>query len=173
MNASTSQEDTPLNEVLWVVRMLQSLRCRFWLEGGWGVDALVGRQTRAHRDVDIDVDAGCVEALLEVLTTAGYAVESDWLPNRVELVAAGRGRVDVHPLVLDDHGRARQAALDGGWHEFPPDFGTEGRLGDATVPCVSVEAQRLFRTGYEPRDVDRHDLAELDRLERSSGNCSR
>jgi hypothetical protein len=33
------------------------------------------------------------------------------------------------------------------------------------VPCVSAQAQRVFRTGYEPRSVDVHDLTMLDELE--------
>ena len=41
-----------------VLDMLEQFGIRYWLDGGWGVDALVGRQTREHRDVDIDFDAG-------------------------------------------------------------------------------------------------------------------
>ena len=40
-----------LDQVLAVMDIVRSLGCRFWLEGGWGVDALVGHQTRPHRDV--------------------------------------------------------------------------------------------------------------------------
>ena len=40
----------------------------------------------------------------------------------------------------------------------------DGSLGGVAVPCVSVEAQRVFRTGYDLRTVDRLDLAQLDRL---------
>jgi lincosamide nucleotidyltransferase A/C/D/E len=39
-----------------------------------------------------------------------------------------------------------------------------GSLGGVAVPCVSAAAQRVFRTGYELREVDRLDLAVLDRL---------
>ena len=39
-----------------------------------------------------------------------------------------------------------------------------GSLTGVPVPCVSVTAQRLFNTGYELRDIDRHDLAVLDEL---------
>ncbi len=46
--------ETGLSEVLDVLAALSALGCRFWLEGGSGVDALVGRQTRAHRDLDVD-----------------------------------------------------------------------------------------------------------------------
>lgn len=132
--------------------------------GGWGVDALVGLQTRAHRDVDVDIDAACEEAALRALGDVGYVVETDWRPNRVELVAPGRGWVDLHPLLLGEDGSARQAALGGGFHVFPSSFFTVGSLQRMPVPCVSVEAQRLFRTGYDPRDVDLHDLAQLDAL---------
>jgi len=151
-------------EQLLVVR---SVGCRFWLEGGWGVDALAGRQTRSHRDVDVDVDIDCdfEHEVLRALEDLGYVIETDWRPNRVELVAPGRGWVDVHPLVIDTHGSARQAALGGGWHDFPASYFTVGHLGDVSVPCFSVEAQRLFHSGYELRDIDKHDLAVIDRLE--------
>lgn len=154
-----------LEQLLTVLAAVRSVGCRFWLEGGWGVDALTGAQTRPHRDVDLDIDAQFEGQVLTALHDLDYAIETDWRPNRVELFAAGKGWVDVHPLVLDDRGNARQAALDGGWHEFPRRFFTVGRLGDVPVPCFTVEAQRLFHTGYELRDTDRHDLAVLDRLE--------
>lgn len=151
-------------EVRAVLDALTDLECRFWLEGGWGVDALVGHQTRAHRDVDIDVDAASEPAVLQVLAGLGYVIETDWRPNRVELVAPGHGWVDLHPLLLDEDGSARQAALDGGFHAFPSSFFTVGSIQGTPVPCVSVDAQRLFRTGYELRDVDLHDLAQLETL---------
>jgi lincosamide nucleotidyltransferase A/C/D/E len=154
----------PLAEVLRVLDAVRSTGCRFWLEGGWGVDALVGRETRPHRDVDVDFDADYEHAVLEVLTGLGYSIETDWRPNRVELSAPGSRWVDLHPLVIDANGDARQAGLDGGWHEFPRSWFTSGSLGGVTVPCVSVEAQRHFRTGYELRTVDLLDLAQLDRL---------
>lgn len=157
-------EGMTLAEVLRVLSALIAAGCRFWLEGGWGVDALVGRQTRVHRDVDVDIDAACEEAALAVLGRLGYTVETDWRPNRVELVAAGRGWVDLHPLRIEDDGSARQAALGGGFHDFPGTFFTVGSLDGVPVPCVSARAQRLFRTGYEPRAVDTHDLALLDAL---------
>ena len=153
-----------VEEALAVQDTVRSVGCRFWLEGGWGIDALAGRQTRPHRDVDLDVDAAHEQQVLDALHERGYVIETDWRPNRVELGAPGRGWVDLHPLVIDGNGNARQAALGGGWHEFPRSFFTLGRIGGISVPCVSIEAQRLFHTGYELRDVDRHDLEVLNQL---------
>ncbi len=153
-----------MTEILEVLDAVRSTGCRFWLEGGWGVDALVGRQTRPHRDVDVDFDAAYEHEVLQVLSLLGYSIETDWRPNRVELSASGSRWVDLHPLVIDDNGDARQAALEGGWHEFHRSWFTTGRLVGVTVPCVSVEAQRVFRTDYELRSIDRLDLAQLDLL---------
>ena len=153
-----------LNDVMDVLRVVRAVGCRFWLEGGWGIDALVGHQTRPHRDVDLDFDADFEDDLLVALAELGYVVETDWRPNRVELAATGNRWVDLHPLVIDTEGNARQAASGGGWHEFDKSLFTTGSLGGEPVPCVSVEGQRLFHSGYELRAVDLLDLAQLDRL---------
>jgi lincosamide nucleotidyltransferase A/C/D/E len=151
-------------QVLEVLDSVRATGCRCWLEGGWGVDALVGRQTRPHRDVDVDFDADHEAEVLQALARLGYVVETDWRPTRVELAAPGDRWVDLHPLVIEENGDARQAALAGGWHQFRRSWFTAGVVGDVSVPCVSVEAQRLFHSGYDLRPVDVHDLAQLDRL---------
>jgi lincosamide nucleotidyltransferase A/C/D/E len=155
-----------LAEVLVVLQALDIVGCRHWLEGGWGVDALVGRQTRPHRDLDVDFDAAYEAEALAALQELGYVVETDWRPNRVELVAPARGWIDLHPLLLDEDGSARQAALDEGYHRFDRSWFTVGELGGRPVPCVTAQAQRLFREGYEHRPVDRHDLDLLEELDR-------
>ena len=53
--------------------------------GGWGVDALAGRQTRPHADLDLAVEAGHLAGMLAVLGEAGFAVAVDRLPVRVAL----------------------------------------------------------------------------------------
>jgi lincosamide nucleotidyltransferase A/C/D/E len=160
----TDEAGMSLARMLAVLDAVRSVGCPFWVEGGWGIDALVGEQTRPHRDVDLDIDGSYEEQVLAALGDLGYVVETDWRPNRVELVAPGQGWVDVHPLVVDKDGSARQAALGGGWHKFPPTYFTVGKIGAAVVPCVSEEAQRLFHSGYELRPIDSLDLAVLDTL---------
>jgi hypothetical protein len=39
-----------LAKVLAVLDAIRSVGCRFWIEGGWGIDALVDQQTGPHRD---------------------------------------------------------------------------------------------------------------------------
>lgn len=39
--------------VLSVLSLLQKARAAVWVGGGWGIDALIGEQTRDHRDLDL------------------------------------------------------------------------------------------------------------------------
>jgi len=43
-----------------------------WIGGGWGVDALVGHQTRAHNDIDIYIQKKDEIAFVELLISNGY-----------------------------------------------------------------------------------------------------
>lgn len=150
-----------IGEVLDVLAALRRAGCRVWVEGGWGVDALVGHQTRPHRDLDLAFDASQEEALLAVLGGMGYAPGEDWRPVRLELLAPGRGRVDIHPLVFDATGDGVQAGWDGASYRYPRDGFGEGALAGRPVPCLTVDQLAAFHAGYEPRDVDRHDLTIL------------
>ena len=38
-----------------------------WIDGGWGVDALLGDQTRPHKDLDIAVQQKDVEKMRSIL----------------------------------------------------------------------------------------------------------
>ncbi len=153
-----------LSEVMAVLTDLRGASCDFWVAGGWGVDALVGQQTRPHRDLDLAVDAEHETAAVDALGLLGYTVETDWRPVRVEFVASGRGWVDVHPVVFDRMGHGRQADVSGGNFDYPPEGFTEGTLGGSVVPCLSREQQVRFHCGYEPRPVDVHDLQMLESL---------
>ena len=162
MSRGAPSSGTPLEEVLAVLDALRAAGRRAWVGGGWGVDALVGRQTRPHRDLDLAVDADDVEPVLDLLASRGYAVETDWLPVRVELAAPGAGRVDVHPVSFDAAGHGRQADRHGGWFDYPPHAFRVGSLSGVAVPCLSPGQQLRFHRGYELRDADLHDLRLLE-----------
>ena len=45
------------NDVIDLYTNLETLGIKVWVDGGWGVDALLGKQTRFHEDLDIAVEA--------------------------------------------------------------------------------------------------------------------
>ena len=161
---SSDSRRTDISEVLGVLTDLTEADCSVWVAGGWGVDALVGRQTREHRDLDLAVDATEQTAVVAVLQRRGYRVQTDWRPVRVELSSDSRGWVDLHPVIFDAAGHGRQAAVGGGHFDYPLDAFGAGTLGGLQVACLSRAQQLRFHQGYQLRAVDRHDLALLAEL---------
>jgi lincosamide nucleotidyltransferase A/C/D/E len=78
-----------LEEIFAVLDALTAKGVNSWVCGGFGVAVLAGRVTREHRDLDLLMDAADLADVLECLRVRGYAVETDWLPVRVELVRGG------------------------------------------------------------------------------------
>jgi lincosamide nucleotidyltransferase A/C/D/E len=138
---------------------------RHWEAGGWGIDALAGEEIRAHRDLDLAVDADGFDDCLAVLSELGYRVETDGLPLRIEVAADGDRWVDVHPVRLGDDGVGLQGELTGTHFVYSSDAFTSGRISDRTVGCLSGEQQRLFHAEYELRAEDLHDLRVLNALD--------
>ncbi|MBQ6808941.1 MAG: aminoglycoside adenylyltransferase [Firmicutes bacterium] len=150
--------------LLQVLDLLDASGIRYWLDGGWGVDALFGQQSREHRDVDIDFDAVYTEKLLQLLQEQGYRLETDWLPVRAELHHPQLGYLDIHPFVLEEAGKAKQADLEGGWYLFEADYFGAADFAGREIPCISPKGQKIFHSGYELREKDRHDLQLIEKL---------
>jgi lincosamide nucleotidyltransferase A/C/D/E len=134
--------------------------------GGWGVDVLVGVETRPHRDLDLALDAVGYDACMATLSRLGYVVETDWLPVRIEVAASGDRWVDVHPIRFDVDGPGMQGDPDGTHFLYPRTAFAVGQLGSRSVPCLSIEQQELFHSSYELRPQDEHDLRQLATLRR-------
>ncbi|MFJ6571872.1 nucleotidyltransferase domain-containing protein [Streptomyces sp. NPDC091292] len=150
------------DDVLAVLALLHDAGAEVWIGGGWGIDALVGRATRPHRDLDLVHRAEQEPDLLAALGAAGFTETVDWRPVRFVL-ADGRGReLDLHPLEFAPDGSAVQTSMDPE-HPFtyPASCFSTGTIQGATVPCLSAEQQVRFHQGYEPAERDLHDMALL------------
>lgn len=148
-------------DVISFLTLLEREGFVYWISGGWGVDALLGRQTRAHQDLDIAVDKRQLHALIGCLHEQGYRVTIDWFPVRLEMTSREGLRVDLHPLEIAADGSARQAGLDNTWFDYPAENFTTGRIGEKDVPCIDKALQITFHEGYPPREIDLQDLATL------------
>lgn len=158
------KEQTTKADLLTVIDMLESQSITYWLDGGWGVDILAGKQTRAHRDIDIDFDAQHTELLLDILSKHGYEIDTDQRPARIELYSNKLGYLDIHPFVLNADGTSKQADSEGGWYEFETDYFGKAAFEGITIPCISLKGQKVFHSGYELREKDIHDLAILESI---------
>src|SRR2546427_1302716 len=69
---SEPQPETTSVDVLSFYNELASLGIQIWVDGGWGVDALLGKQTRTHKDLDIAIQGKDVAKMRELLEGHGY-----------------------------------------------------------------------------------------------------
>ena len=136
-----------------------------WLDGGWGVDALLGSQHRTHEDLDIVVALADMESVISSVEELGYRTAEDHLPTRLVLRARDGRQVDVHPVTFDEHGTGWQARAGprGGDCAYPASGFTSGTVAGMPVGCLSPDLQVAHHEGYEPTEKDREDMGRLHR----------
>lgn len=127
-----------------------------WIDGGWGVDALLGRQTREHRDVDVVIEDRDEPAMRQTLTHQGFtevpmpystAVHSVWQHED------GR-EVDLHVVEMTGDG-----GVFGDEGVYPAaGFRGRGVIDGRPVRCITAEIQMEFHRGYELRAHDYQDM---------------
>ncbi|GAB2829846.1 nucleotidyltransferase domain-containing protein [Lentzea nigeriaca] len=140
-----------------------------WIGGGWGVDALVGEQTRPHDDLDLMHREDQEPAVLTALAALGFVETLSWRPVRFVLTDPGGREIDLHPLRFSPDGSAEQSSpTPGEPFRYPARCFVTGTILGTTVPCLSAEQQLYFHQGYEPRERDLHDLAQLRHLPQQS-----
>lgn len=152
------------DDVIEVLAALDSAGVDYWVDGGWGIDALVGRQTRAHHDLDLGVrvdDAPMVETLLPQFRRESE--EASFLTDE-------RGRaVDLLLVERSSTGELRQR-LPGGrrFHYAESETHAAGSICGRPVRCASVALQRERHSHPDATDQDRVDIEVLERALRSS-----
>ncbi len=147
------------HDVIHVVTSLEAAGIRVWLDGGWGIDALIGEQTRLHADLDLVIALHHVPHAREALGRHQYVVTEDELPTRCVLRDPTDRRIDFHTVTFDAEGGGVQQLQDGSSFRYPPPgFGGRGQIAGQTLPCLTPEVQMLCHVGYPPDAQDEHDV---------------
>jgi lincosamide nucleotidyltransferase A/C/D/E len=151
------------SDVASLYQALEARGIKIWIDGGWGVDALLGAQTRPHADLDIVVQERDVVSLRSFLEAEGFrdALQPDTRAWNFVL-ADNRGRkVDFHVIVLDAEGNGIYGPKQNG--QYYPAAALQGRgvVGDVQVRCTSLAYQMINHSGYTLRESDRRDVRAL------------
>ena len=140
------------------MRLLEAEGIDVWVGGGWGVDALLGKRTRRHRDLDVALRHSDVPALRALLASHGFEdVPRDDTRACNFVLGDDRGReVDVHSFSHEEDGNLT----------FGMDYPRESLTGAGTiagqrVDCISPEWLVRFHSGYELDVDDYRDVAAL------------
>jgi lincosamide nucleotidyltransferase A/C/D/E len=153
------QHDMAAEDVVLIVDRLEAVRLSVWLDGGWGVDALLGEQTRAHDDLDLVVLIEEVPAVERVLAELGYERAGGCPPMSFESVDADGRQVDSHPVALDGDGNGLyRMQNDDTWAYPAAGFAGIGVVAGRAVRCLTPEVQVMCHAGYDFDADDLHDL---------------
>lgn len=153
-----------VSDVIEVLDRLDAVNVAVWVDGGWGVDALVGRQTRPHADVDLALARSDLDAAVKALLEGGFDDDRAVAPGppaRYVMRDRGGREVDFHPLLFDDHGNGWQqlSPTARAWGCYDADaLAATGSINGRPVRCLSAELQMRFRRGYEWSADDEHDV---------------
>ena len=121
-------------DVVEFYSQMESLGIKVWIDGGWCVDALLGKQLRPHEDLDIAIQWQDVPRLRETLAAQGYnQIKEDSQWNFV-LADDKKRKIDVHAFVFDGKGKVIEGIM------YPAEslLGL-GTIDNHTVRCISPE----------------------------------
>ncbi|MGH2628196.1 MAG: nucleotidyltransferase domain-containing protein [Anaerolineales bacterium] len=132
--------------------LLDGAGIEFWLDGGWGVDALLKEQTRPHKDVDLVLRLEDVPKVRQILGARGFAVQ-DGSPPHSFVLGDGRGHeVDVHAAAFDGQGNGVYRMQNGEDWIYPAQgFTGRGVIAGRPVRCLSPAVQVSARRAGTPR----------------------
>src|SRR5690349_8221685 len=67
-----------VQDVLELYTLLLEHGIQIWIDGGWGIDALLQRQTRPHKDLDAFVAFDDLLILTALLGQRGFVLKEIW-----------------------------------------------------------------------------------------------
>ena len=160
MNLKETKPEMTSSSLVELLRLFESNTILVWLDGGWGVDALLQTQTRAHKDVDIIVSVSDVPKLQEILGMKGFSVQEGEPPNSFVLANGVGLEVDVHAVKFDDDGNGVYQMQNGEDWIYPAEgFSGRGTIRGMSVKCLSPIVQVLCHAhGYIPGENDFCDM---------------
>ena len=134
-----------------------------WIDGGWGVDALLGKQTRLHADLDIAIEQKDLKKAVGLLEKLGYqnVPRDDTKPWNFVLGDGKSREIDFHVIVIDDKGNGIYGPPEKG-EMYPADALVGlGRIKKHPVKCIASEYMVKFHSGYKLRESDYQDIDAL------------
>jgi lincosamide nucleotidyltransferase A/C/D/E len=143
-------------EVIDIYTECEKNGVRFWIDGGWGVDSLLGQQTRPHKDLDIAIQSKDVPKFLEILTARKYKkFREDSMWNVVFRDEIGH-EVDYHSFVVDENGN-----VVGGIMYPATSLSGSGLIEGYVVRCIAPKHMIEFHSGYKLTEKDFRDVSAL------------
>ena len=152
-----------IDKVHWFLNLFDELGIKVWIDGGWGVDALLGECTREHQDLDIMISWEDSAILTAALSARGFVdIHTDDRKDRNFVMGHHlHGRIDFHVIDLTEGGGAVYGPGEIDWVITESELNAVGIIDGKEVRCLSVDYQVRSHTGYTLTDTDFADLRAL------------
>jgi lincosamide nucleotidyltransferase A/C/D/E len=146
-----------------VLRRIEERGVDVWLEGGWGIDALLGCETREHDDLDVIVPLEQLPGLEPALRELGYRHGFGAGPLSFEVVDDAGRQIDVHPVARRPNGDAVYLMAHGREWIYPAAALTgRGEIAGRPVRCLApAMALVCHSAGYALDETHQQDVAAL------------
>lgn len=139
-----------------IIGMFEDAGVSIFIDGGWGVDALLGYESRKHNDIDIFIEAVNENNTFDILRGNGYhEIAMDYTTSCHSVWQDGKGRIiDLHIFSYDIN---RNLIFEG--EKYPADvFSGSGKIGNREVICITPGYQVQFHLGYNQDENDIKDV---------------
>lgn len=147
-------------DVIDLYNKLENLNIKIWIDGGWGVDALLGKQTRFHKDLDIAIQQKDISTFRKLLEEQGFhEIKLDIAqPHNFVLADEHNNEIDVHVINLNDQGNGLYGPIENGEMYPAASLTGKGKLDNLEVNCISPEYVVKFHSGYTLDEKDYYDV---------------
>ncbi len=143
------------DDAVSIIRLFEDNSINLVIDGGWGVDALLGEQTREHSDLDIVIKDDDVPLIRDLLEERGYVdvIRGDTSFYNFVMGDDEGHAIDIHTYTFDEQGN-NVYGLD-----YLPDMLTgHGSIASHPVKCIPPDWMVKFHSGYELDENDFHDV---------------
>ena len=150
------------DKVVQIYSLFRQSAITVWIDGGWGIDALLGQQTRNHSDLDIVIQVHDVEKAIHILQEKGYIKPKE--ANKSDhnfVMISDTDQIDFHVICFDDDGKGVYGPSDNNVYYPEYAFGYYGKIKGLTVNCISPQYQLESHSGYTLRLCDYQDVQRL------------
>jgi lincosamide nucleotidyltransferase A/C/D/E len=158
MSHTANEPEMTANDAIEIVQLFDLHHINFYIDGGWGIDALLGKQTRTHADLDIAVQHKDVAQIRFLLEARGYEdIARDDTSDYNFVLGDSQGhQIDIHSYTFDLAGNNVYGVA------YPFDSLTAtGSVNGHPVKCISPEWMVKFHCGYKFDENDYHDVKAL------------
>ena len=130
------------SDAIEIMSIFRSKGIQIYLDGGWGVDALIGFESRCHNDIDIFIEKQDKECSIKLLNDNGYSetVMAYTTPEHTVWRDGNARIIDLHIFSRNSKGDLVFES-----ETFPKEvFTGKGHIGHLEVDCITRNGKSDF-----------------------------